>query len=86
MNENNDNFNNLDLKPIGFINCKQKERYEAPRQGVHAKDNKGIIKLLPHQNFEQAVQDLDGFDRIWLIYGFHLNQGWSQTLIFSKNN
>lgn len=69
-------MDDITISPIGYLNCKQKERYEAPRQGVHAKNVKGIIHLKPHQNFEQAVQDLEGFDRVWLIYGFHLNKGW----------
>ena len=25
-------------------------------------------------NFEQALDDLDGIERIWIIYLFHLNQ------------
>lgn len=66
----------MNIKPIGFLHCDKKERYEAPRQGIHAKGSTGIIKLNPYCNFEQAVQDLDGFDRIWLIYGFHLNDWW----------
>ncbi|MFN8578673.1 MAG: tRNA (N6-threonylcarbamoyladenosine(37)-N6)-methyltransferase TrmO [Candidatus Sericytochromatia bacterium] len=64
------------IKPIGFLHSDKKERYEAPRQGIHAKGSYGVIKLNPYCNFEQAVQDLEGFDRIWLIYGFHLNDWW----------
>lgn len=66
----------MNISPIGYLSCNKKERYEAPRQGIHAKGTTGIIKLNPHQNFEQAVSDLEGFDRIWLIYGFHLNNWW----------
>ncbi len=66
----------ISLTPIGFLSSDKKERYESPRQGIHAKNNVGIINLTPQRNFEQAVQDLDGFDRIWLIYGFHLNDWW----------
>ena len=66
----------ITITPIGFLSCDKKERYESPRQGIHAKDHKGIIHLTPHRNFEQAVSDLEGFDRVWLIYGFHLNDWW----------
>lgn len=66
----------MTIKPIGFLHSDKKERYEAPRQGIHAKDSVGVIKLNPYCNFEQAVQDLEGFERIWLIYGFHLNDWW----------
>lgn len=63
------------FKPIGYVRCAQKYRYEAPRQAVFA-DNEGIIRLNPDNNFEQALRDLSGFDRLWVIYCFHLNRDW----------
>ncbi len=69
------------INPIGFVESNLKQRYEAPRQGVLAKDNKATIHLIPKQNFEQALQDLDGFDRIWIIYQFHLNKTGSRLLL-----
>jgi tRNA-Thr(GGU) m(6)t(6)A37 methyltransferase TsaA len=32
-------------------------------------------------NFEQALEDLDGFDRIWVIYWFHRNSGWRPKVL-----
>jgi len=61
------------LKPIGYVQSEQVYRYETPRQGVLAKGNQSCIQLLSKQNFEQAVKKLEGFDRIWVIYQFHLN-------------
>lgn len=61
--------------PIGYIHCDRSYRSEAPRQGVFA-DNSGTIKLLPGHNYETALRDLDGFDRIWIIFDFHLNKNW----------
>ncbi|HCY74615.1 MAG TPA: tRNA (N6-threonylcarbamoyladenosine(37)-N6)-methyltransferase TrmO [Ignavibacteriales bacterium] len=63
-------------KPIGFIESDLKQRYETPRQGVLAKGSTASINLLPKKNFEQAVKDLEGFDRIWVLYQFHLNKNW----------
>ena len=68
------------LSPIGYVNCKQKDRYEAPRQATHAKNAKGFIQLKKYHNFEQAVRDLEGFERIWLIYYFHINDGWKPLI------
>jgi tRNA (Thr-GGU) A37 N-methylase len=68
--------NVITLNPIGFLQSDLKQRYEAPRQGVLAKDSKAIINLNPKNNFEQAVKDLNGFERIWVIYQFHLNKNW----------
>jgi tRNA (adenine37-N6)-methyltransferase len=63
-------------EPIGYVSSDKKYRYETPRQGVLAEENVSVISLLPHHNFEQAVDDLDGFERIWVIYQFHLNANW----------
>lgn len=64
------------INPIGFVESNHKQRYETPRQGVLAKYSKAIIHLNPKNNFEQALQNLDGFERIWIIYQFHLNKNW----------
>lgn len=66
----------ITLNPIGFLQSDLKQRYETPRQGVLAKQSKAVIQLNPKSNFEQAVKDLEGFDRIWVIYQFHLNKNW----------
>jgi len=64
------------IKPIGILHSELIQRYETPRQGVLAKGSTAVIQLNPKYNFEQAVKDLDGFDRIWIIYQFHLNKNW----------
>jgi tRNA (adenine37-N6)-methyltransferase len=64
------------LNPIGYLQSDFKLRYETPRQGVLAKGSSAVIQLDPRNNFEQAVKDLDGFDRLWIIFQFHLNKNW----------
>jgi tRNA-Thr(GGU) m(6)t(6)A37 methyltransferase TsaA len=67
---------NYCFEPIGFIESKLKYRYETPRQGVLSLNNLSVIKLNNHNNFHQALEGLEGFDRIWVIYLFHLNNNW----------
>ena len=69
-------INEITIKPIGTIYSDFKQRYETPRQGVLAKGSTSIIQLNPKENYEQALKDLDGFSRIWIIYQFHLNKNW----------
>ncbi|MFP4501688.1 MAG: tRNA (N6-threonylcarbamoyladenosine(37)-N6)-methyltransferase TrmO [Candidatus Hydrogenedentota bacterium] len=64
------------LEPIGVFECAEQHPYDAPRQPVLAQDNRGTVVLHVHANYEQALQDLEGFSRIWLIYVFHKNTGW----------
>jgi tRNA-Thr(GGU) m(6)t(6)A37 methyltransferase TsaA len=65
------------LKPIGIVHSERMHRYETPRQGVLAGADISVIKLNANFNFEQALKDLEGFDRIWVIYWFHLNNNWN---------
>lgn len=71
----------MNLAPIGHLYCEQKYRYEAPRQGVLSGDSTGVVRLEPGCNYDQALTDLVGFDRIWLIYQFHQNSGWKPKVI-----
>lgn len=72
----------LTLKPIGVLSSPYTDKYDAPRQpGVEGKHNESIITLFPHYNFEQALQDLEGFERIWLVSWFHRNSSWKPKVL-----
>ncbi len=71
------------IEPIGVIHTALHDKYKAPRQpnsihdkGFHSENTSAVIELLPHRNFEQAIEDLGGFERIWVIFLFHKNHGW----------
>ena len=64
------------MEPVGFVRARGRYRYDAPRQGVLAGDNGDRIVLEPGRGFEQALRGLDGFGRIWVLWAFHLNEGW----------
>lgn len=75
------NMKRLDMdvygcSPIGFFHSLEQERYSVSRQSGVVKGNQGIIRLNSGLNFEQALEDLEGFDRIWVIYRFHRNRTW----------
>lgn len=61
--------------PIGFVRSPFVEKVEAPRQAV-AEGGAGVlgrIELLAEH--EHALADLDGFDRIWVLFWFHEAHG-----------
>lgn len=74
------------LNPIGFVESHLKERYETPHQGVFGGDTNSVIKLEKNKNFEQALKDLEGFERIWVIYLFHLNDSWKPLVTPPRND
>ncbi|MBO7147762.1 MAG: tRNA (N6-threonylcarbamoyladenosine(37)-N6)-methyltransferase TrmO [Lentisphaeria bacterium] len=64
------------FSPIGLVHCASRYRYEAARQGVYSEGNEGVIELQPGHGYETALEDLSGFERIWVLFVFHLNETW----------
>lgn len=64
------------FEPVGVLSSSRRNRYDVPRQGVLDESHEAEVLLHAGRNFEQALTDLRGFDRVWLIYVFHLNEGW----------
>lgn len=71
------NSSAITYSPIGIFRSPAVHPYEATRQGsVEKVDEIGIIELEPRRGFEQALSDLEGFERAWVIYDFHHNPNW----------
>lgn len=67
----------ITLEPIGVIHTPYTSPYDAPRQPrVDARIDDATVQLFPHRNYEQALADLEGCDRIWLVTHFHRAEGW----------
>lgn len=72
----------MQLEPIGIFHTESKYPYEARRQATEdAQNSLGEVHLHSHRGFEQALEDLQGFERIWLIYQFHQNPDWNPKVM-----
>jgi tRNA-Thr(GGU) m(6)t(6)A37 methyltransferase TsaA len=71
----------LTLNPIGFVRGPCATKVEAARQPRAATDAAAVIELLPGRNFEHALEDLAGWELIWVIFWFHLNPGWRPKVL-----
>jgi len=69
------------IEPVGVFRCREQYPYDAPRQGEVAGENAGLVELYAGHNFEQALQDLEGFSRIWLLFQFHVNANWKPLVL-----
>ncbi len=69
----------IELEPIGTFYSQASYKYEVPRQGVFFRGHPGRIELLPHKGYEEALRDLEGFERLWIVFHFHQNSGWRPT-------
>jgi tRNA-Thr(GGU) m(6)t(6)A37 methyltransferase TsaA len=68
----------MTLEPIGTFFADSKYPYEARRQ-ASADNSLGEIRLNP--GFEQALEDLEGFERLWIIFQFHHNSDWKPKVM-----
>lgn len=72
---------------IGHVRSPYTERFGTPRQPTVTEQTltdaavDATIELLPGNNFEQALRDLEGFEYIWVIAWLHLNESWQPTVI-----
>lgn len=66
------------MRPIGFVRSPFREKAEAPRQGT-AGGAPGSVELLP--GYDDALSDLGGFDRIWLLFWFDRAEGWRPKVL-----
>ncbi|CEM04951.1 unnamed protein product [Vitrella brassicaformis CCMP3155] len=72
----------IEMHPIGVVRSPYKERFGTPRQPVVTEGTLGGVKqnatvqLLRGHGYEACLEDVEGFERVWLITYMHLNQGW----------
>ncbi len=71
----------LTLQPIGHLRTAFATKVEAPRQPAASTGTPGIIELLPAMNLEHAIEDLAGWERIWVIFWFDRNTGWRPKVL-----
>ena len=73
------------LRPLGFIRSPYARRLDAPHQptvvegtesGAPAEATLELDAAYP----ESMLRDLEGFERVWLIFQFHLSEGWAPTV------
>lgn len=63
---------------IGVAQTSLNKRHDAPCQPLVQGGVQGCIDV--HPSYVGGLQDLDGFDRIWLLYVFDRNQGYRLTV------
>ena len=61
------------MRPIGYIRSPYTDTQQVPK-GLGAKHTmEGVLEVLPQ--FEQGLQDIEGFSHLMLIWIFHQAQG-----------
>ena len=60
----------ISLDPIAYFHARESDKADLPRQGC-LEVATGVIRFLPGKNYEQALEDLEGMERIWVLYWMH---------------
>jgi tRNA-Thr(GGU) m(6)t(6)A37 methyltransferase TsaA len=71
----------LTLQPIGYVRTAQRVKFQARHQPVDDAQDEHLLELLPGHDYQSALRDLAGFDRIWLIWQFHRNTTWRPLVL-----
>lgn len=58
----------LEIKPIGVIHTSFKQAAGTPIQPAVAKGTEGSVEIF--DQYTEGLKDIDGFERIWLVYWF----------------
>lgn len=75
----------ISVEAIGVIHTPYSSPYDAPRQPrVDDRVDDAVVTLYPHRNYEQALSDLEGCDRIWLVTYFHKAEGWKPRVLVPR--
>jgi tRNA-Thr(GGU) m(6)t(6)A37 methyltransferase TsaA len=70
------------FRPIGHIRSPYRDRIDAPHQPTvvagteTGREAEALLELDPELPME-TLADLEGFERVWLLFVFHRSQGWA---------
>ena len=65
---------NLSVTPVAFYRGELASKFGIPRQSGLVPSLRGRIEFTPEFRSREALRGLEGFDRIWLIWGFSANR------------
>ena len=72
----------MELIVIGYIKSDFKEKFGVPRQSLMVPEARAILKLNPDPLYRTALQHLETFSHVWIIFEFHLHlqKEWTPTI------
>ena len=70
----------MELTPIAHIRSDFSEKFGIPRQSGLVEELSATVVFEPEYRNISALQGLDGFSHLWLIWEFSKVRGWSPTV------
>ncbi len=73
---------NLEFNPIGVLQSPFTEKFGVPRQSLMISEARAILKLRPDPDFRTALNHLESFTHVWIVFIFHqsMDKKWKPTI------
>jgi len=71
----------MEIRPVGIFHSPFTSKFGIPKQSGIVDEIEGYIVLEPGYNSEDAVRGIDGFNYLWLIWGFSANRHEPKSLV-----
>ena len=82
MSESTAKDHGLLIQPIGYVESDFGSKFGIPRQSNLVPEQRSLLVFTPGYRDENALRGLEGYSRLWLIWGFSevYGLGWSPTV------
>ncbi len=71
----------LEARPIGVIHSGKGVRFDARYQPDPGAGEHSVLELFPAPGMRDALRDLEGMERIWLVWWFHRVDRWRPLVL-----
>ena len=71
----------IELAPIGVVRSPWKDKHETPRQPAFARGTAGRIEIVAGSEYEHALEDLETWTHIWVVFWFHRSSGFRPKVL-----
>lgn len=69
------------MTPIGYLRTEQRLKFQARHQPAEGESETSVLELIEGKGYDLGLRDLEGFERIWLIWWFHKNASWRPLVL-----
>lgn len=66
--------------PIAYVRNDRKELYQVPFQTGMIENFQAVIEFKEGENFQEALKDLEGVERLWVVFVFNKARGWKHKI------
>lgn len=70
----------ISLTPIAYFCSAFQDKADLPRQAALSQDQIGVIRFLSGKQYEQALEDLEGMERLWILFWMHKVCSWKPKI------